>query len=64
MRIKDFEKLGSQEEKLREIYKSVEKTRKYFLWTLILSLLFFVLPLIGLAIILPSAMGALTGGLI
>ncbi len=47
--------------KLNDIYRSVERTRKYFLWTMIGSILVFVLPLIGLLFVLPSAMSSLTG---
>jgi len=32
----------------------VEKTRKYILWTGIITLAIFVLPLIGLLFIMPS----------
>ncbi len=48
---------------LEKIYKSVEKTRKYFLWTLIITLVTVVLPLIGLAFLLPKYMSMLGGGL-
>jgi len=41
------------EKKIDEIYKSTEKTRKYFLWTLIISIAFIVLPLIALIFIIP-----------
>jgi type IV secretory pathway component VirB8 len=51
-------------QKIDAIYVSVEKTRKYFLWTLIITLVLFVLPLLGLVIILPRAIGVLTGGLL
>lgn len=44
------------EEKIDKIYVSVEKTRKYFLWTLITSVVLFVLPLIGIVLVLPSFM--------
>lgn len=50
------------QDKLDAIYKSVEQTRKYFMWTLILSLIFFILPIIGLAIIIPMFWDALTLG--
>lgn len=49
-----FIKLEEQERKLDDIYRSVEKTRKYFLWTLIITLVCFALPLIGLAIMVPQ----------
>lgn len=45
--------LDAQDKKLDAIYRSAEKTRKYFLWALIISIVFIVLPLIGLAFIAP-----------
>jgi hypothetical protein len=41
-------------EKIDAVYISVEKTRKYFLATIIVSLVAIVLPLIGLAFALPA----------
>jgi hypothetical protein len=41
------------EEKVDKIYISVEKTRKYFLWTMIISVVLFVVPLIGLVFAIP-----------
>lgn len=54
-----LKKLEEQETKIQSIYVSVEKTRKYFLWTLILSLVFFLLPLIGLVFAIPFFLGTL-----
>jgi hypothetical protein len=48
------QKIEELDKKIDAIYKSVEKTRKYFLWTLILSVAFFVLPLIALMFVIPS----------
>jgi len=56
--------LDQHAQKLDAIYTSTEKTRKYFLWTLIASAVFFLLPLIGIALILPTLMSTLTGGLL
>lgn len=42
------------EKKLNAIFASVEKTRKYFKWTLIVSIIVIVLPLIGLLFVLPT----------
>ncbi len=59
-----LQKLAEQEKKLDAIYASVEKTRRYFLWTLILSLVFFLLPLIGLLFVIPfflSTLSSVTG---
>ncbi len=39
--------------RMDDIYVSVEKARKYFLWTLIITVATVVLPLIALAFILP-----------
>ena len=47
-------RLDAQDELLKNIYKSAEKTRKYFLWTLIITLIMFFLPLLGIIFILPS----------
>jgi len=48
-----LEKIEKQERRIEEIYVSVEKTRKYFLWTLIITAATIILPLIGLAIVIP-----------
>lgn len=46
-RIDDIEK------KIDAVYKSAEKTRKYFLWTLIISIAVIILPLIALIFLIP-----------
>jgi TRAP-type mannitol/chloroaromatic compound transport system permease small subunit len=55
-----LKKIQEQEIKIDAIYRSVEKMRKYFMWTFILSLVFFILPLLGLVFILPSVWSTLT----
>ncbi|MEI7749772.1 MAG: hypothetical protein WCJ25_02110 [Candidatus Moraniibacteriota bacterium] len=52
-------RLDAQDKKLDAIYVSVEKTRKYFLWTLVATIIAFILPIIGIAIILPMVFGPL-----
>jgi hypothetical protein len=47
------QKIDAQEKKLDAIYASVEKTRKYILWTVIGTVVVFVLPLIGLIFVIP-----------
>lgn len=42
------------EKKIDAVYVSAEKTRKYFLWTAIATLVAFVLPLVGLLFAIPS----------
>lgn len=47
-------KIEELERKIDLIYISVEKTRTYFLWTMIGTLIVFVLPIIGLMFAIPS----------
>jgi uncharacterized BrkB/YihY/UPF0761 family membrane protein len=44
------------DQKLNAIYESVEKTRKYFLASVIITVVMFVLPLLGLAVAIPVVM--------
>lgn len=48
-----LDQLSAQDKKIDAIYVSVEKTRKYFLWTMITTVATVVLPLIGLVLIIP-----------
>jgi len=50
----DEQRIAEMEKKIDAIYISVEKTRKYFLGVLIVTLIAFVLPLIGLLFAIPS----------
>ena len=52
-------KLEEQEKKIDAIYVSVEKTRKYFLWTLIVTVVTIVLPIIILIVMIPWLMSTL-----
>ncbi|MBA3789154.1 hypothetical protein H0X32_02020 [Patescibacteria group bacterium] len=47
-------RLAALEDKVQKILVSVEKTRKYFLWTLIISVALVVLPAVGLAFAIPA----------
>ncbi len=49
--------LDEQQKKIDAIYVSVEKTRKYMLWTIIGTVVLFVLPLLIAALFLPAAIG-------
>jgi type IV secretory pathway component VirB8 len=51
------------EEKMDKIYVSVEKTRKYFMWTMILTIAIVVIPAILLAFVIPSFMTNYVGSL-
>ncbi len=58
-----LKKLTELEVKVDKIYKSAEKTRKYFMWTLIITVALFVLPLIGLIFVIPQFMNAIVPNL-
>lgn len=47
------QKINEQNQKLDHIYTSIEKMRKYFLWTMIITIATIVLPLIALVAIVP-----------
>jgi len=55
-----LKKIEAQEQKIDAIYKSVEKTRKYFLWVLIISVAVVVLPAIGLIFVIPNFLSQYT----
>jgi len=57
------QKIVEQDKKLDAIYESVEKTRKYFQITLWITVIMFILPLIGLIFIIPSVIGTYTEAL-
>lgn len=54
-----LKKLSDLEAKVDAVYKSAEKTRKYFLWTIIGSVAMLLLPLVGLIFIIPQFLSAL-----
>lgn len=56
-----LKKIEAQDKKLEDIYRSVEKMRKYFLWTLIISVVVIVLPLVGLIFAIPSFLSLYSG---
>jgi hypothetical protein len=49
-------RLQKNEEKLEKIFASVEKMRRYFLWTLIITVLMVLLPAVGLVFAIPKFM--------
>jgi type IV secretory pathway component VirB8 len=53
--------LREQRNMIEQIYISVEKTRKYFLWTMIATLVAFILPLIAMAFVIPYFMSSYSG---
>ncbi len=55
--------IAEQGVKIDAIYKSVEKTRKYFLTMIWITVLTVALPLIGLVFALPSFLSSYSGAL-
>jgi CHASE3 domain sensor protein len=47
------DRLAKIEERTEMIFRSAEKTRKYFMWTLIVTVVTIVLPAIGLLVAIP-----------
>ena len=56
-------RLDAQDELLKKIYQSSEKTRKYFFWTLLFSVVVFALPLIGMLFVIPKVIGIYSSAL-
>ncbi len=46
-------RIDELEKKVDAVYKSAEKTRKYFFWTLVISIAVIILPLIALIFLIP-----------
>lgn len=47
------ERFTALERKVDKIYESVEKTRMYFKWTMIISIAVIILPILAAIIIIP-----------
>jgi len=58
-----LEMLKHNQAVMEQVYISVEKTRKYFLYSLIITILMFVLPLLGLIIVIPMFLNNYVGAL-
>lgn len=58
-----LKKLAEQDAKIDAIYASTEKMRKYFLWTLIITVAMIVVPMIGLGFAIPSFLNTLNASL-
>jgi len=56
-------KIAELEKKVDAVYESVEKMRKYMMWTGLVTLGLIVLPLIALAFIIPSLIDTYTTAL-
>ena len=56
-----LEILKENQKIIKQTYESVEKTRKYFLYTATATILMFVLPLIGLIVVIPMFLDSYLG---
>ena len=56
-------KLEMLEAKIDAVYSSVEKIRKYLFWTMVVTLVVVVLPLIGLVFAIPAFLNNYVGAL-
>lgn len=57
------QKLQELEEKLDAIWRSVEKTRRYFQITMWVTVIFLVLPLVGIVFVLPMFLNSYLGSM-
>jgi type II secretory pathway component PulF len=56
-------KLNEIEEKVEKAYQSADKARKYLFWTGVVTIILFVVPLIGLAFAIPQFINSYTTSL-
>ncbi len=53
-------KIEELEEKVNKLQGTVDKIKKIFIWTVIVSIALFILPLIGLLIVIPQFLSIYT----
>ncbi|MEK7065873.1 MAG: hypothetical protein AAB938_00810 [Patescibacteria group bacterium] len=56
-------KIDALEKKVDELVRSIKTIKKIFLWILIVTVVMFVLPLIGLVFVIPQFISTYTGAL-
>ena len=56
-------KIEALESKIDAVYRSSEKMRKYFLWTLVITAAVVILPLIGLVFVIPQFINQYSGNI-
>jgi len=59
-----LQKIEDQNKKLDAIYTSVQKTRRYFLITMWITIIVFILPIVGLVFIVPYFINSYLGSFI
>lgn len=53
------QRLATLEAKVDKVWHSVEQTRKMYLWSLIIGAALFILPLIGIGLVIPQYLQSL-----
>ena len=56
-------KIDALEKKIDDLVRSIKTIKNIFRWILILSVVMFVLPLIGLMLVIPKFISTYTGAL-
>lgn len=56
-------KIEGLEEKIDSLQRAITKLQKTFFWILVITLLLFVLPLIGLIFVIPQFLSLYSGAL-
>lgn len=56
-----YKKIEGMEVKINEMYKTIATAKKMFMWSLIITAVLFIIPLIILMFILPSMMETIMG---
>jgi type II secretory pathway component PulF len=58
-----IKKIEEMDEKIDKMFKTVEKLRKYFFWTGVITIVLFVVPLIGLIFVIPQFLSTYTSSM-
>lgn len=53
-------KIEELEQKMDRLQKSIDRLNKIFFWTLVITLVLFVLPLLGLLFVIPQFLSTFT----
>ena len=56
-----YKKIEDMDTKINHIHQTIATTKKMFVWSLVITLLLFVIPIIILIFILPSMMNTIMG---
>lgn len=57
------DKIDALEKKIDELVRSIKTIKRIFFWILVVSVVMFVLPLIGLVFVVPQFISTYTGAL-